>query len=211
MLEPQLTFKIEKQFYLNLSGESVVLDKSYIETIMEQSGLEFETVLNFVKLPYWKPQSSRPQVDPHDIPVEDDDTEEKEIGQNTVQKIDPDPYKAIFEWLWESNVRKIFTVEVDDDGPEPHTNAAIRQSLRGEEPETKPTRDFDVEIWKWKKFDICSETIVTAASNVREIHLYSHGNTAVLRGWACSSGLARLQQVSNKLASTLAWTDANLA
>jgi hypothetical protein len=164
---------------------------------MAQSGLEFETVLDFVKLPYWKPESWKPPVDPHDIPPEEDDTEVKDSAPKTIQKFDPDPYTSIFEWLWESNVNKIFTVEVNDDGPEPHTNAAIRECLRGDESERDPTRDFDVEVWKWKKFDICSETIVAAAPNAREIHLYSHGNTAVLRGWACSSGLPKLRQVSD--------------
>jgi hypothetical protein len=110
-----------------------------------------------------------------------------------------DPYKPLFEWLWKCEVRKIFTLEVDDNGPEPHTNAAIRQALRGSEPETNPSRDFGIEVWKWKKFDICSETVIAAAPSAKHVHLYSRGNTAVLRGWASGSDWSRMQQVVDNL------------
>jgi hypothetical protein len=94
---------------------------------------------------------------------------------------DSDPYIAVFQWLWNKGVRKIFTVEVDDEGDHPHSNAGIRDSLR-EDFLTDYSRDFQVEVWKWKKLDICSETILAAAPMAREIHLYSSGNTAALRG-----------------------------
>ncbi|KAK5988025.1 Intracellular serine protease-like protein [Cladobotryum mycophilum] len=73
-------------------------------------------------------------------------------------------------------------------GPEPHSNAAIRRCLRGD----KLDLNFDISVWKWKKFDICSETIAIAAPTAREVWLYSNGNTAVLGSWACCSGLTKL-------------------
>ncbi|OJJ42106.1 hypothetical protein ASPZODRAFT_33681, partial [Penicilliopsis zonata CBS 506.65] len=48
-----------------------------------------------------------------------------------------------------------------------------------------------------RKFDICSDTIFRAAPGVREVYLYSHGNTAVLRGWAAKDGLAKLLSNEN--------------
>lgn len=173
-----------------------MLDKTYIETLIDQSGMRFETVLDFVKLPYWKPEERKAKQKSIHQAVQEPPEDQKR-GDDQIVTVEPDPYVTMFEWLWDSKVRKIFTVEVDDDGSEPHTNAAIRESLRGEDPETDPMRDFEIEVWKWKKFDICSETIATAAPNAREVWLYSHGNTAVLRGWACSSGLARLQEACN--------------
>jgi len=159
--------------------------------------MRFETILDYVKLPYWKPKERITQ----DISVDKsaENTEPKgnlPPGVTDLAKIKPDPYTVIFDWLWNSQVRKIFTVEVDDDGLEPHTNAAIRESFTGETFDSKATRDFKVEVWKWKKFDICSDAIVAAAPTAREVHLYSYGNTAVLKSWACLEGLKRLKHAS---------------
>ncbi|KAF9771633.1 hypothetical protein IL306_010721 [Fusarium sp. DS 682] len=99
------------------------------------------------------------------------------------------------ELLRENGVHKIFTIEIDDDGEEPHTNAAIREALRGTSENGTQERDFGIEVWKWMKFDICSETIFIAAPRVKELHLFSSANTAVLRGWASDSGLPKLQEL----------------
>ena len=179
-----------RQICLNLGGESVLLDKTYIMTIREESGMQFETVLSHVKLPYWNPQDRK---------LRDGDVlggHRKGVDSDVVEA--SDPYTGVFEWLWDSGVRKIFTVEVDDDGPDSHTNAAIRQSLRHFIPQTETYRDFEIEVWNWKKFDLCSDTILNAAAAVKEVHLYSSGNTAILRSWACSSGLPKLSNVRDK-------------
>lgn len=153
--------------------------------------MQFETVLDFVRLPYWKQQNQKPR---------DQDVSGGyrggEVSDGT--KVS-DPYPAIFRWLWDDGVRKIFTVEVDDDGPDSHTNAAIRQSLRNWNEDEKSYRDFEVEVWKWKKFDICSESIFNAAPMANEVYLYSSGNTAVLQGWACCSGLPKLMNVGDNI------------
>jgi hypothetical protein len=200
-----------RQICLNLSGESSPLDKNYVSTIRHQSGMHFETVLDFVKLPYWKPQDRKVQdrepqdQKPQDQKPQDQKPQDQDVaggyrgGVGSDGAEVSDPYTAVFQWLWDSGVRKIFTVEVNDNGPDPHTNASIRQSLRGWNPQTNSFQDFEVEVWKWKKFDICSETIFNAAPMASEVHLYSSGNTAVLRGWACSSGLPKLTNVRDKI------------
>lgn len=167
----------------------MILDKTYINTIQGKAGMSIESVLDFVKLPYWKPAGARPHRPKLSKATNPEIEKASDIGS--------DPYVNIFDWLWAvCKVRKIFTIDVDDDGPEPHTNATIRESFRGREINGKYHRDFGIEIWKWKKFDLCSATIVAAAPAAREVYLYTYGNTAILRSWACEEGLARLTQVT---------------
>lgn len=135
--------------------------------------------MEFVKLPYWSSQQSSPLGSQ---PSHNDKHSEL------------DPYIYLFEWLWDSGTKKIFRLDIDDVGPEPHTNAGIREALKGNG--LNKSRDFEIEIWEWKKFDICTETIAFAAPEARHVHLWSSSNTAVLRGWASGSGLAKLQYVS---------------
>ncbi|KAG5745481.1 hypothetical protein H9Q70_011824 [Fusarium xylarioides] len=161
--------------------------------------MQFESVLEFVKLPYWKPQSRKEKQSTS----LGDGCQSPHTSKATLMNLrdgessprDNGPYRHIFRLLWESGVHKIFTIEIDDDGEEPHTNAAIRDALRGTSDNDTDERDFDIEVWKWMKFDICSETIFKAAPRVKELHLYSSANTAVLRGWASESGLPKLQDL----------------
>lgn len=191
----------ELHFLLSLMGESVMLDKEYIETLKEQSGMRFETVLAFVELPYWKPKvpqeiGTEPQPEPHQQPPQEAGAgADAGTTQTARQAPEPDSYPALFSWLSACGVTKIFEVKVNDDGPEAHTDAAIREALRGKGTEEDPARNFEVEIWDWKKFDMCAETVAYSAPDAREVHLYSRGNTAVLRGWACDSSLTKLDKL----------------
>jgi hypothetical protein len=107
----------------------------------------------------------------------------------------PEPHKPeclglsdasiIFQWLWDNNVRRIFRVVVIDDGDTPHSNQVIEEALV----------KFQIEVWDWKKIDMDSETIFRAAKDARVVYLYTSGNSAVLRGWACESGLVKLEKV----------------
>ncbi|KAK2471616.1 hypothetical protein H9L39_16607 [Fusarium oxysporum f. sp. albedinis] len=87
---------------------------------------------------------------------------------------------SIFNWLHKGGVRKILKVTVIDDELPAHKDAAIVECLRR----------FGVEIWDWKKVDLCSEVIAASTSLVREICLYSSGNQAVLKGWSAAGGFA---------------------
>lgn len=77
-------------------------------------------------------------------------------------------------------MRKIVKVMVVDDGNPAHLDSVIEEALRG----------LEVEVWDWKKIDLCTDVIAESSDKVREISLYSSGNNAVLMGWASPGGLA---------------------
>ncbi|KAF3315941.1 hypothetical protein TWF173_003136 [Orbilia oligospora] len=158
----------EKQICLNLEEKtSRAIDVDYLEVLKQQDG-EFESILEFVKLP-GAPAREKGS-----------DRELHKSSRTMKNSSNGDQYIKIFEWLKKEGVTKIFRVQVDEIGESlsfqttPHSNFAIRSCL-------KP---FDVEEFNWRKYDVCSETILEAAPNAKIVHLYSSGNTAVLRGWA---------------------------
>ncbi|KAK3948552.1 hypothetical protein QBC32DRAFT_327684 [Pseudoneurospora amorphoporcata] len=92
----------------------------------------------------------------------------------------------VFDELRSSKgVKRVLKVVVDDSLSPPHSDETIENSLK----------HLGVEIWDWKRFDICSEVIYNAAPRVREVHLYSTGNNAVLRSWSDHGGLRRLENL----------------
>ncbi|KAF5613086.1 intracellular serine protease [Fusarium tjaetaba] len=171
---------------LILLGTSGKIDKKYIEMLKSRSGMEFETMLASVQLPYWNPSSAQllsTQPVGH----------ETSIRESNARK-ESDPYEHIFNWLRAKKVEKIFSIDVDDTGPEPHSNASIRRSLCGTG-EGPGSRGFQVEVFKWKKYDICSQAVYEAAPDAREVYLYCRGNTAVLRSWAYNPGLHKMKNL----------------
>lgn len=70
--------------------------------------------------------------------------------------------KVVFDWLAHNHVKKIIRVIVVGDGEISHSDQEIEDALER----------FEVEVWDWKKLDICSETILKAAGNAREVHLH---------------------------------------
>lgn len=154
------------------------------------SGLMFETALELVRLPYWRPQQIQGFQKPN-----------QPAGDSMGEKlIDSDPYIDLFHWIRSSGTTKVFTLDVDDDGSKPHTNYAIRKALTGERTDEgtreKPFPTLEIKVWKWKKFDICTDTIALAAPKAQHVYLWSTGNLAVLKGWACGPGLSKLEEVS---------------
>jgi len=153
-----------------------LVDRYYVEDLAEKVTLNFDTALEYVRLP----QYNSPSMD-----------SQKAIPQKGLTKSDVqrpailDPYRGIFKWLREQGVQRIFKITVEDMGSNPHSDEGIQDALS----------DFGVEIWDWRKLDICSETILKAAPMVQKLNLYSSGNNAVFRSWACKHGLARLEKV----------------
>ncbi|RYP93507.1 hypothetical protein DL770_000391 [Monosporascus sp. CRB-9-2] len=91
----------------------------------------------------------------------------------------------IFDFLRKKSVDRVIRIIVDDTLEPAHSDEAIEDALR----------DLKVEIWDWRKMDLCTETIFTAAPDAREVYLYWSGNNAVLRGWSEPEGLNRLAKL----------------
>lgn len=91
----------------------------------------------------------------------------------------------IFDRLRKKGVKTILKVIIDDSVSPAHSDEAIEDALKF----------MDVEIWDWKRIDLCSEVIFRVASKAREVNLYWSGNNAVLRGWSEEGGLKRLREL----------------
>ena len=96
-----------------------------------------------------------------------------------------DDMTVLFDFLREKKVRRIVRVIVADRDRNAHSDVAVEIALRS----------FRVEIWDWQKFDMCTETIASAAPDVEEMHLYWSGNNAVLWGWSNKEILRRMKEL----------------
>ncbi|TGO47460.1 hypothetical protein BOTNAR_0524g00070 [Botryotinia narcissicola] len=86
--------------------------------------------------------------------------------------------KQVFDWLRYLGVKSIIKVMVIDDGDPSHADSAIEGALCG----------FKVEIWDWKKIDICSDVIANSTNIVKDVSLYCSGNKSVQMGWTSPHG-----------------------
>ena len=165
-----------RDIYLDMAFPRVI-NKDFTEKLIEKIDFRFDTALEYVSLRQDEKEASGSNPT---TPTSSLITQER------------NRYQEVFEWLrmWErdqnSKVEKIFKVVVDDLGPSPHTDQAIRTALQ----------PFDVEILDWRKLDLSSQTILEAAKGTRKLFLHSSGNEAVLRSWGCKHGLAELKEVS---------------
>lgn len=103
----------------------------------------------------------------------------------------PNNCQIIFQHLKASRgVNAILDVAVDDLSRKraPHTNEVIIACLR----------EFrnEIEKWDWRKIDMCIDAVIVAAPNIKDIHLYSSGNNAVLKSWSALDGLPGFPLVS---------------
>ncbi len=148
------------------------INKDFVKTLSRTVKFKFDTALEYVSLRHDILETTS---NPLCSPARDTTTQDR------------NPYKGVFDWLHkEFHIEKIFKVIVEDLVPYPHTDQAIMEALQ----------PFNVEKWDWRKLDICSQTIIDAAKETRELYLHSSGNKAVLRSWGCKSGLAKLAKAS---------------
>jgi hypothetical protein len=136
--------------------------------------LKFETILRYVALPSIS-------MDPSQS-LSQSDFRQRKVAYDGRGRTD---FSTIFDWLRDNGVKRILRVMVDDGKDPPHSDEAIESALR----------DLNVEVWDWRRHDICSETIRRAAPNARVVYLYSSGNNAVLREWSGPDGLITLPMV----------------
>lgn len=91
----------------------------------------------------------------------------------------------LFDFLRSKGVKRVIRVIVDDTLAPAHSDEAIEKALGG----------LKIEIWDWRRFDLSTDTIFTAAPDAREVSLYWSGNNAVLRGWTEEGGLSSLTKL----------------
>ena len=130
--------------------------------------LEFERFLKYVDFP-------RLQI-------------EKKLTRSRKNKSDSkgrNDMAVLFNFLRDKKVERIIHVIVADKDNIPHSDEAIELALGS----------FKVENWEWQKFDICPETIASAAPDVEQAHLYWSGNNAVLWGWSEAEVLKRMKKL----------------
>ena len=96
-----------------------------------------------------------------------------------------DDMTVLFQFLREKKVKRIVRIIVADRDRDAHSDVAVETALRS----------FNVEIWDWQKYDICTETIANAAPDVEEMHLYWSGKNAVLWGWSDKEVLKRMKEL----------------
>jgi hypothetical protein len=151
----------------DLQGITAVTD-AFLSDISQF--LRFESILRYVFLPegWVKPSSNQ--------------------GLNEPRVNLKGKGSSLFKWLYASmKVEKIIRVIVQDSRENPHSDEAIEDAIKA----------FGVQELDWMRHDICSDTILRGAPDVRKLHLYWSGSNPVLKAWSASDGLAQLGKVSN--------------
>ena len=163
----------DRQIYFDLFGYHVLNQNRLISGL---SHIHLEDVLQYVALPQVRIEvDERPSTTPKTGKVL---PKSGAKGRSDL--------KLLFSHLKdEKKVKTILKVIVDDLQEPAHSDEAIEACLK----------DTEVEIWDWRKMDLCVDVIQNVAPGVREVHLYWSGNNAVLRGWGEAEGLPRLQRL----------------
>ncbi|KAJ5509676.1 hypothetical protein N7527_011819 [Penicillium freii] len=159
----------ERHIEFDLAGlPNLAITRAYLQGLARH--IRFESTLKYVALPRLT----------FEAPKEVKRTTRKALptqkGRTDLQEV--------FQWLRDNGVQKIIKVIVIDDEHPYHSDTAIEGALGG----------FGVQIWDWKKVDICSDTISKSSRSVKEISLYSSGNNAVLMGWASPAGFKNTER-----------------
>lgn len=168
------------QIELNLQEASHgrgTITRTQLLTFLEN--LRFERILTFVHLPCLDFGSER---------VTGVTSSNKAGKAQESDGIGREECQDILLLLHKKGVRKIIELIVEDNQNLPHKDTVIAH-----------LGTFDVEIFNWKKLDLCTETIYQAAPNAKTIFLYSSGNNAVLRSWSAADGLANFKKVCTHL------------
>ena len=160
----------ENQIYFDLyDSPSKIISEDRIEEGLDH--LKFEDILQYVALP-----SLRLEKKPATTKIRKTSRSDGKGRSDMV---------FLFNFLRHKKVQRIIRVIVDDMSEPAHSDEAIEAALAG----------FKVEIWDWRKLDLCTETILAVAFDAEEVCLYWSGNNAVLRGWSEAGGLPLLRKL----------------
>lgn len=143
------------------------------------ANLQFEDVLQYVAVPQVR---IVPEPESKSRPASQGEDHNRSRG-STEGRTD---LVLLFKWLRnDKKVKTILKVIVDDLQEPAHSDQAIEDALDG----------AGVEIWDWRKADLCSEVIYKVAPKARIVHLYWNGRNSILRGWSEAEGLAKLKNL----------------
>ncbi|KAK0648271.1 hypothetical protein B0T16DRAFT_444377 [Cercophora newfieldiana] len=140
----------------------------YLERLSKH--LRFERILKYVALPKLTMEAETNVVRRKS---------RFQAEKRTAQRRGLSDLVEVFKWLRRHNVEQIVKVMVIDDSDPAHSDAAIEEALK----------DFKIEVWDWKRVDLCTDVIAESSKCIREVSLYSSGNKSVLMGWASEEGL----------------------
>ncbi|KAH6609619.1 intracellular serine protease [Trichoderma cornu-damae] len=170
------------ELYFDLSGHANITQTG-LENLL--SKLKFEDILQYVAIPRLNVEVNMNAAN-----------SKRTRGLGRPPKQDGDGKRDlcyIFDRLRKKGVKTILKVIIDDSAMPAHSDEAIEDALKF----------MDVEIWDWKRIDLCSEVVCRVASKAREVHLYWSGNNAVLRGWSEEGGLRRLRELKAGLETSV--------
>ena len=94
--------------------------------------------------------------------------------------------EILFKLLRDKEVRHIVKLIVIDLEKPAHSDMSIENCLSGFK---------TIEIFDWRKIDICPQTIIKACPAVVELHLYWSGTNGILGAWSAIDGLATLPRL----------------
>ena len=101
------------------------------------------------------------------------------------QKEELQAVPLILGWLRQKDVKSILRLVVPDCRVNPLAEDRMCTCLEG----------FGVVELNWRRLDLGIEPILSLASTLTVLHLYSSGNWAVLSHWVSEGGLQRLEKV----------------
>ncbi|KAI1486280.1 hypothetical protein F5X96DRAFT_655762 [Biscogniauxia mediterranea] len=94
----------------------------------------------------------------------------------------------VLEWLSKKGVKSIIKLKVPDRLVNPHDDQKMAELVE----------TFEVEILDWKVLDLSISIFSEKVKNrIKELHLYSSGNRAVISHWFSQEGIQSLKNVSH--------------
>jgi hypothetical protein len=166
----------EREIHVDLREIQISAPSSSKEDLLSFfKGLKFENILQYVQIP---PHPFR--TNENSLPAPD--ISETKPGEKGTGRRD---FDHIFDILRQKGVKKVMKLFVDDDDVCPHSDEVIEN-----------LKTFKIEVFHWKKMDLSSVVLKSAAAHARTLYLFSSGNHSVLRDWSSCDGLNQLGLVS---------------
>ncbi|KAI5924907.1 hypothetical protein F4810DRAFT_102221 [Camillea tinctor] len=150
---------------------------TFVDSLILHSGtqrlLSYEQTLRYAEFP------------PLDMMAGDRET----FKENSHFKHEHTDVFKVLKWLREKGVRSIIKLKVPDRLVNPHNDQKIAEHVKM----------FEVEILDWKILDLSISIFKDkeVKDRIRELHLYSSGNRAVISHWFSDEGIKSLKKLES--------------